>query len=173
MRISDTTPKTHISLVATACMSLALTSLAIHAEDSNSAQTEPYEWSAQLVSFDETAKTAVLQARVESHARIDGLEDFSDGDRLILTWTGRSWASGIRGLAKDPELTPQTLALPIEFVSAESNGQYVNFRIHVPDSALEAIADMEIGSRVTGTSPRMAADWSNAVSSLRHYNDVE
>lgn len=171
MRISNTT-KSHSALAAAAFVSLALALSPLQAQEASDTETRPYEWSAQLVSFDEATNTAVLKASVASHVRIDGLENFSDGDRLILIWSGRSWASDVRGLAEDPELTPDSLSLPVEFVSTEMDGRYVSFRIRVPESAVEAISGMEPGNRVTGMTPRMATNWNHAVSSLRHYNDI-
>ena len=171
MRISKTTPNSWYSLAAAARLYMGLANLAL-LPTTAMAEHHDYEWSATLISFDKASSTAVLQARIESYVTIDGLEEFSDGDRLILTWTGRSWAAGVRGLAPDPELTPDTLSLPVEFVSTERDGRYVNFRISVPANAVETLAAMEAGTRVTGTSPRMATDWKTGVSSLRHYNDV-
>lgn len=171
MRISKTTTNSLLSVTTAALFTFGLASLALFPA---SARTEhhDYEWSGTLVSFDEAARTAVVQARIETYAKIDGLDRFSAGDRLILTWTGRNWAAGVRGLAADPELTPETLSLPVEFVSTEREGRYLNFRIPVPAGAVDAIAAMEPGTRVTGMSPRMATDWNTAVRSLRHYNDI-
>jgi hypothetical protein len=133
---------------------------------------DSYEWSATLVSFDSASSTAVFQARIETHANIEGLENFSDGDRLILTWTGRSWAAGVRGLAKNPALTPESLSLPVEYVSTEREGQYLNFRIPVPADSVAVIESFDPGTRVVGVSPRMATDWDSGVRHLRHYNDI-
>jgi len=171
MRISKTTQHSLFTLAAAAVLSFGLANLALYPTSAR-AEHHDYEWSATLVSYDEASRTAVVQARVESYVSIEGLDEFSDGDRLILTWTGRNWAAGIRGLAADPELTPETLSLPVEFVSTERDGQYVNFRIPVPANAADTIASMEPGTRVTGMSPRMATDWDTAVSSLRDYNDI-
>jgi hypothetical protein len=168
MRISDATHAGFFSLAVAALLSLGVAGTA----SGNETGQDNYEWSAELVSYDEATNTAVVKARVESYAEIEGLDEFSDGDRLILTWTGRSWAAGIRGLARDPELTQSTLSLPVEFVSTELDGRYIHFRIPMPESASEIVADLEPGTRVTGTSPRMAADWATGVVSLRHYNDV-
>jgi hypothetical protein len=131
-----------------------------------------YDWSATLVSFDKASKTAVLQARVESYAHIEGLDEFSDGDRLILSWTGRMWAAGIRDLSANPKLMPGTLSLPVEFVSSERDGQYINFRIQVPAGSVDTLAGMDPGTRVTGISPKMATAWGTGVTSLRNYNDI-
>jgi hypothetical protein len=172
MRVSNTTRVNLFSLAAAALLSFGLVSAASGVARADTAGQDTYEWNAKLVSFDAATNTAVVQANVESYVEIDGLDKFSDGDRLILTWTGRSWAAGIRGLARNPALTPRTLSLPVEFVSSELDGRYVNFRIPVPESARAAIAAMDAGTRITGTSPRMARDWSTGVISLRSYNDV-
>jgi hypothetical protein len=171
MRISKATPNSFFTLAAAALLTSGLANLALFPASAQ-ADHHDYEWSATLVSFDEATKTAVVQARIESYVNIEGLDEFSEGDRLILTWTGRNWAAGVRGLSADPELTPETLSLPVDFVSTERDGQYVNFRIPVPSDAVGRIAAMDPGTRVTGMSPRMATDWDTAVSSLRHYNDI-
>lgn len=169
MRISNAASSNYLRL-AVVCVSLGLASFAANAEEA--AAPEPYEWSASLISFDDATNTAVFRARVASHVKIDRIDSFEEGDRLILTWSGRLWASGIRDLARDPELTPDTLSLPVEFVSSEGDGKYIDFRVAVPESAVETISGLEAGMRVTGISPRMATDWHDGVLSLRHYNDV-
>jgi hypothetical protein len=173
MSVSKTTRTNLFSLAVAALLSIGLAS-AVSAAGSttNAALDEPYEWNARLVSYDAATHTAVLEAMVEAYVRIDGLDEMSDGDRLILTWTGRYWAGGIRGLEKNPSLTPSTLSLPVEFVSVEQDGRYVDFRIPVPENARGLLAGMEPGTRVTGVSPRMATDWAKGVISLRDYNDV-
>ena len=171
MRISNTIPSIISSAARPAVCSLGLAWLALFSVSAQAAN-QNYQWSAKLMSFDEASSTAVVQAPIESYVTIKGIDDYSDGDRLILTWTGINWAAGVRDLAADPELTPTTLSLPVEFVSTELDGRYLNFRISVPSDAVSAIAAMEAGTHVTGTSPKMATDWSASISSLRHYNDV-
>ena len=166
MSISNTTRNLVLSFT------LAVAAASATATGVRAAAPENYDWSAKLVSFDAAAGTAVLQERVEAHADIEGLGGFADGERLTLVWTGRSWAAGIRDLARDPELAPGALTLPVEFVSSEHDGEYINFRIKVPASAIEKLAAMDPGVRVRGESPRSGASFDNAVISLRHYNDV-
>lgn len=173
MRIANATPLKFLSFAAAALLTLGLANVVYGATAANAADDETYEWSAKLVSFDSATNTAVVQALVESYVDIDGLDEFFDGDRLILTWTGRHWAAGIRSLDRDPDLTDSPLLLPVEFVSTELDGRYVNFRIPVPESARSEIAGFEPGTRVTGTSPRMATEWAKGVISLRHYNDID
>lgn len=172
MRISNATPKNCLSLAAV-CMSLVLASFAANAAEPSATEQKPYEWSAALISFDDATNTAVFRANVVSHANIDGLDRLKEGDRLILIWSGRAWANGVLDLARDPELTPDALSLPVEFVSSRSDGKYIDFRTYIPESAVETISKMQAGMRVTGTSPRMATDWHNGIVSLRAYNDVD
>ena len=174
MRISNATQVFISSKVRATLVSLGLVFLApFAARATMHGDHDVYEWSANLVSFDEATATAVFQARVETYANIEGLDDFSDGDRLILSWTGRSWAAGVRDLARDANLEEGTLALPVEFVSTEREGRYVNFRVPVPDAYLETIGAMEPGTRVTGVSPKTLADWGSSIGELRHYNDID
>ena len=173
MRISKTTPIRLASLAAVATLSLGIAGSAVMAATALAAEHGTYDWSARLVSFDQAAGTAVLESRVEGHADIDGLDSFADGDRLTLVWTGRSWAAGIRDLARDPELSAETLSLPVEFVSSERDGEYINFRVKVPASAIGTIAAMEPGVRITGVSPKQATSFESGVMSMRHYNDVD
>lgn len=135
-------------------------------------EIDTYEWSAVLMGVNESNNTAEFQARFETYADIDGLDRFSDGDRLTLVWTGRMWAAGVRDLAADPDVEPTALTLPVEFVSTARDDAYLNFRISVPDDAIEQLVAMGEGARVTVFSPRTGADWESAVVSLRHYNDV-
>ena len=167
MSISDTTRKSFLSFTM-----LAAAASALNVSSSHAAAAETYEWSATLVLFEPASGTAVLQERVEGHANIDGLDGFADGDRLTLVWTGRTWASGIRDLAREPEVMPGQLSLPVEFVSSERDGEYINFRIKVPADSIDRLAAMEPGTRVTGESPRGGAAFDDAVITLRHYNDV-
>lgn len=173
MRISEATPIRLLVLAAAAILPLGLTGFAATAATAVAAEHGTYDWSATLVSFDETAGTAVFEARVESHAHIDGLDGFADGDRLTLVWTGRSWAAGIRDLARDPELAPGTLSLPVEFVASERDGEYLRFRVTVPAAAFETLAAFEPGTRVTAVSPKEPANYGSGVISMRHYNDVD
>lgn len=171
MRESKSVLRSFYSVAASACVSLGLT--VAGAVEANANDSEPYEWSADLVSFDDATNTAVFRENVTTFANIEAIDRFNDGDRAILVWGGRLWASGIRSFGQDPELTPDTLSLPVEFVSADSNGNYIDFRVSIPESATEVLSEIEPGMRVTGTTPRMATDWQNSIISLRHYNDVD
>lgn len=172
MSHSNTTPKSMLSLAAAAVLSLGLASSASLAAQTVKKDADTYEWSANLISFDKATNTAVMQARIESYVTIDGLDEFKDGDKLTLVWTGREWAAGVRNLTEHPKLMSGDLSLPVEFVKTEHDGQYVDFRIHIPAGSVDTIAAMEPGTRITVTSPKTAKDAMSAVTSLRDYNDV-
>lgn len=167
MRISQATRRSVSILAATGLAALGFAASAQAAE-----QDDTYDWSATLISVDESAGTAVFEARVESYADIP-FDTFSEGDRLTLIWTGRMWAAGVRDLTADPELDSKTLSLPVEFVAATNNDRYLQFRVAVPRDYLAEVAAMEPGVRVTGVSPRMADDWNEGLISLRYYNDLD
>jgi hypothetical protein len=133
---------------------------------------DTYTWTAYLVDYNSANQTATLKARVEGYADIENLDAFAEGDRLTLTWTGRQWAAGIRDLERDAELSAELLTLPVEFVASERDGEYIHFRVPVPEEAVAVVSEFEAGTPLTGTSPRMADDWDSGVVALRHYNDV-
>ena len=133
-----------------------------------------YEWSAVLVSVDQNARTAVVRARVASHAKIQGLDRFTPGQRLTLVWSGKNWAGDVLNLAANPQVEEGALTLPVEFVAQSSNdsGQYVDFRISIPADAVAKVASFTPGHRVTVVSPRApTTDRGASIMSIRHYNE--
>lgn len=143
-----------------------------HADESAGAMPDEYEWSAELVAFDADERVLTARARVENHAEIESLAEFDAGDRLTLTWTGRFSAAGIRDLSRTRDSSPDRLTLPVEFVSSEMDGQYVNFRVPVPPADVAALEALSPGDWVTAASPRQATEWSQAVNTIRPYNEV-
>jgi len=173
MRISDATRPSIRQRALAVLLAFGLAGLAANATAAVTINSETYDWSATLVSFDRAAGTAVLQARFEAHADTGNPGDFAAGDRLTLVWSGRNWAADIRALGDDPGLDPRSLTLPVEYVATVRDGRYLNFRVRVPDQAFAAIEAMDPGMRVTGVSPRSGAGWDTAVLELRHYNDID
>ena len=171
MRILDATKLAKLGTIMAAAALVGAGTNALAADVATSSEGA-YEWSAEMVAFDEAAGTLTAKARVEGYAQIDGLDRFEEGERLTLVWTGRSWAAGIRDIGSRPEIPEGALSLPIEFVA--SSGDYVSFRVPVPDNSVERIRALEPGDRITAHSPRgQTPPWESAVISMRHYNDVE
>lgn len=174
MSISNLKPRSFMAMAAATFLSLSFASLGAQAAGPAKADMgATYQWSATLVSYDKASGAAVLQALVDSWTKIAGLDTFKEGDKLTLVWTGREWAAGVHDLAADPKLMPGALTLPVEFVSSEHDGEFVDFRIHVPANSMDRIAQIEPGRRVTGISPRKPAnDMMMSILSLKDYNDV-
>ena len=143
---------------------------AVAAEEATETRGE-YSWSAKLIEVDETNGTVTVEARLEQPDEVDR-SGLSEGDRVTLAWVGRSWAAGVSDIGPDLDLSDERLALPVEFVSFEMDGQYVRFRVPLPDDAVQSVASLDAGDWITGFSPRELADWDQAVTQLRPYNDV-
>lgn len=135
------------------------------------ASTDSYTWSAELVSLDESAGTAVVKSRVVEHAEIDNLSDLDEGDRVTIVWSGLTWASGIRSI-ETGSVENERFALPAEFVSSEMDGQYVTFRVRIPSEDLPEIRSLSEGEWVTLTSPHQPSGWEEAVADARPYSDA-
>ena len=169
-RWKGTLSKTLFSLAAAATLSLGLG--AAGASTVNMPDKDSYQWSATLVSYDPAAGTAVLREHIEPYPGIRNLDGLVAGERMILIWSGRMWASGVRSLEKNPKLEPESLSLPVEYVGTERDGDYLDFRIAVPGPARELLGSLPAGARISGVSPRMAHEWGTGVISLKPYNQV-
>jgi hypothetical protein len=136
------------------------------------AAKDTYTWSAELVAVDEQARTVTVQSRLVSNAD-EEFATLDGGDRVNLVWSGINTAAGVRRITKSAPPEEDRLTLPIEFVSAELDNQYVRFKVPVPSDDLAKLASLSPGHWVTGTSPQRAATWEEAVADLRPYNDVQ
>lgn len=145
--------------------------LPAHAGVAGNAANESYTWSAELVKVDEPAHTITVEARLVGNAEVD-FSALHSGDRATLSWSGLNIAAGVRGIVDGQAPKDHHLTLPVEFVSAEHDGQYVRFKVAVPPDDLAKIASLQTGSWITATSPRRAASFEEAVVDLRPYNDV-
>jgi hypothetical protein len=132
---------------------------------------ETYTWSAELIQADAPAGTVTVQARLVGAAEVD-FDALDSGDRLTLTWSGINTAAGVRAIVDGRAPDDHRMTLPIEFVSAEHDQQYVRFKVAVPSDGLAKVASLQPGSWITATSPRRAARFEEAVADLRPYNDV-
>jgi hypothetical protein len=132
---------------------------------------DAYTWSAELIAVDEQARTATVQSRLVSNAEVD-FDALEAGDRVNLTWSGINTAAGVRRITRGAAPEQDRLTLPIEFVSAELDNQYVRFKVRVPSDDLAKLASLSPGQWVTATSPQRGTNWEEAVADLRPYNDV-
>jgi hypothetical protein len=173
VNFSNTTQHSLKLAAVAALAALGLAALPAEAQPAAAAADETYDWSATLVSYDAPSGTAVLQARFETYVELPDLAGIEAGDRVTLVWTGRMWAAGVRDIVPGRDIPDQALALPVEFVATARDDNYVNFRIHVPESARADLAAFEAGTRLSAISPKQLGSWDSAVISLRHYNDIK
>ncbi len=136
------------------------------------ADSGTYEWSAELVAFDPASNTATVKARIVEHTDGVDLESLRAGDRATLTWSGISFAAGVRGLERGTGSSDERMSMPVEFVASELDGRYVVFKVPVPADSAGRIANLEPGTWVTATSPHRPANQTEAVVSIRPYNDA-
>lgn len=131
---------------------------------------ENYQWSGELVSFDEGTKMATIKARLVYQEAVDDLKRFKVGDRVNLWWSGAfDSADGIRRVMSSSDRKEDRFLLPVELVSTDAPNQYVTFRVRVPDSQAVGLKSVKPGEWVTVTSSHRASSDSGAVVSIRPY----
>jgi hypothetical protein len=155
------------SVVVAGLLALAAALPATSAADAN----ETYTWSAELVAVDEGAGAVTVQSRLVGDADVD-FDTLESGDRVTLTWSGINTAAGVRRIVDGDAAADERLTLPIEFVSAEHDNQYVRFKVIVPREDLTELASLQPGTWITATSPRRPESFEGAVADARPYNDV-
>jgi hypothetical protein len=138
---------------------------------SSGAANETYTWSAELVGIDQASRTATVQAPLVSNATVD-FASLDGGDRVTVTWSGINTAAGVRRISTGTPPADEPLTLAVEFVAPAHEDRYVRFKVAVPTDDVAKIAALQPGTWVTGTSPRGAARYEEAVADLRPYNDV-
>jgi hypothetical protein len=169
MRDSSTSSRLRI---AAALLGLgALVGTATAADDGH-AMPKTYQWSAELVAFDRAANTATVKARLVETVTDKDVPKLKAGDHAMLTWSGLSFAAGIRALERGNTSSFDRLTMPIEYVSSELDGRYIVFKVPVPAADAPAIAKLEPGDWVTAQSPEKTLVWKEAVRSLRPYVDA-
>ena len=131
-----------------------------------------YTWHAELVHFDQSAGTITVKSRFVSNADLDALSDLSEGDRAMLTWSGISWAAGIRRITRETQTEVDRMTMPVEFVAVDDDGQYLSFRVPIPREDVPKIAALQPGEWVTATSPYAPSGWEETVASMRAFTDV-
>jgi len=162
---------TVLSIVTALLLVHAIAAPTAAAESADAA--EPFTWSAELVSFDASSNTVTLKSYLDTRVDRAALETLSEGDLVTIGWTGLNWGAGIAGVTKGSADELDThLRMPAEFVRTEMDGQYLVYRVPVPEDAGSRLETLEPGAWVTGTSPRDAASLDEAVISVRGYNDV-
>jgi hypothetical protein len=136
------------------------------------ADSDTYQWSGELVSFDGTAGTAIVKARIVDQDAAAEVKKFRTGDRVLLQWSGYEiYADAIRRVMPYTESRSANdrFLLPVELVSNETPNQYLTFRLRVPVGSAPALKEVKPGEWITVTSAHKAARETDAVVSARPY----
>jgi hypothetical protein len=153
---------------------------AVGAAFAESAQTatstsDSYQWSAELVAFDESMRVMAVKASVVGEAQKQ-LATFKAGDKVLLNWSGfDKYASAVNGAWKqDPIRKPEDrFSFPAEFVAFDASRNYVTFKVSVPAEATARLRSIKSSEWVTATSKHGQASVAQPVAAVRGYNDPE
>jgi hypothetical protein len=133
---------------------------------------DTYQWSGELVSFDATANTATVKARMVDQDAAAAVKKFRVGDRVLLQWSGYdTYADGVRAVTPytDSRKANDRFVLPVELASNETPNQYLTFRLRLPAGSASAISGVKPGEWITVTSSHKAVRETDAVVSARPY----
>ncbi len=158
-----------ITLAAIVAISVSATS----AGQTRASVADNYQWSGELVSFDDSVKTATIKARLVDREAVAELQRLKAGDRANLLWSGYdTYADAIRRVMaySADRKGDERFLLPAELVSTEAPNQFVTFRLRVPDSQAAPLKFVEPGEWVTVTSSHRASRDAAAVVSIRPYS---
>ena len=136
------------------------------------AGSDTYQWSGELVSFDGTANTATVKARVVDQEAAAEIKKFKVGDRVLLLWSGYdAYADAIRRVMPYTETrnANDRFLLPVELGSTETSNQYLTFRVRMPAASASALKSVKPGEWITVTSSHKAVREADAVVSARPY----
>ncbi len=131
-----------------------------------------YSWHAELVSFDQAAKTITVKTHVVGQNVAGELKNFKAGDRVLLHWSGfDTSASGVRGVMKHDAArsAKEEFLLPVELVNPTPQNDYVTIKLRAPDSAAAALAAVKAGEWVTITSKHRPAGDADQIVAIRPY----
>jgi hypothetical protein len=139
---------------------------------SSDTKSDTYTWNGKLVSFDTTAKTMTVEARVAYQETIPQLKQFKAGDRVWIAWSGIYDSSDAVFQVRRSETgrpIGENLVLPAELVSTEAPNQYLTIRVKVPESAWATIKSVKPGEWITVTSRHKPSTEDQAVVAVNPY----
>ena len=163
--------KATFSMFATLLLASAVTTYAQQASTTPAAATN-YMWHAELVSFDQAAKTITLKTQVVGQTAATDLKNFKAGDRVILHWSGfDNSANGVRGVMKydAAQSAKEPFLLPVELVSPTPQNDYLTIKLRAPDAAAASLKAVKPGEWVTITSKHRPAGDADAIVAIRPY----
>ena len=153
-------------------MLLLASAVITHAQQaSTTPAATSYVWHAELVSFDQAAKTITLKTQIVGETPTE-LKNFKAGDRVILHWSGfDNSANGVRGVMKydAAQSAKEPFLLPVELVSPTPQNDYITIKLHAPDAAAASLKAVKPGEWVTVTSKHRPAGDADVIVAIRPY----
>lgn len=131
-----------------------LTAAGAHAAQAPStAQKRTYVWFGELAGVNEAARTVIVKAQIPDHV-VKYVDRFKMGDRVMLVWNmiGKKQAQTVIALW-DMKGVSSGYVLPIEFVSADTQGKTITFNMRVPEKNLAVLKGAKPGQWIRVTSP--------------------
>jgi hypothetical protein len=137
--------------------------------------SDAYEWSAELVAFDEPMRMMTVKAPAVGEAPKHAAA-LKAGDKILLNWSGfERYASAVNGVMKhDAVKKPEErFSFPAEFVAFDASRNYVTFKVPVPADSTARLKSIKAGEWVTATSKHGHASVTQPIAAVRGYNDPE
>jgi hypothetical protein len=162
-------------LVTVCILGFAVVAALAQSAQSATSTSESYQWSAELVAFDEPMRMMTVKTSAVGEAQKQ-LAAFKAGDQVVLNWSGfDKYASAVNGAAKrEAARKPEDrFSFPAEFVAFDASRNYVTFKVPVPSEATARLKSIKPGEWVTATSKHGHASVTQPIAAVRGYNDPE
>jgi hypothetical protein len=131
-----------------------------------------YNWHAELVAFDQGARTITLRTRAVGSSVANQIKGFKAGERVLLFWSGfDNSANGIREVIKYDmaRSMKESFLLPVELVTPMLENESVTFKLRSPASADAVLKAVKLGDWVTITSRQRPSGDADAVVAVKAY----
>ena len=142
---------------------------------SSQAQNDSYEWSAEIVAFDEATRMLTVKAMAAADVAKQ-VATLKSGEKVLLTWSVfERHANAVNGVHKyDATRKPESRhAFPAEFVGYDTNVSRITFKATIPADSVSRIKGFNPGQWVTATSKPGAHAETPAITAVRGYNELE
>ena len=131
-----------------------------------------YVWVAELVSFDNAAKTMTAKAAI-NEAVAKYLDRFKPGQRIVVVWTAdntKPETGPVRYIEAYETMkgsgVDQGYMLPAEFVTADAAARTITFKATVPEAAIQTLAAIQSGRSIAVTTPMRQPSETAAITSI-------
>lgn len=142
---------------------------------SSHAQNDSFEWSAEIVAFDEATRMLTVKAMAAADVAKQ-VATLKSGEKVLLTWSVfERHANAVNGVHKYDATRKQESrhAFPAEFVGYDTNVSRITFKATIPADSVSRIKGLNPGQWVTATSKAGTHAETPAITAVRGYNELE